>query len=227
MARRKPKYPDTWSHSRQGVHAKCPFRYKLQYIDKLPQPPNRHAERGNDIHAKGEHYLLGDIRGIPREYGGHAEELRGLKRLCAVPEQMWSVGCAWKTCGWKDYGVTWLRAKCDVHLYFEEERSLSIIDFKTGQVYPTHKGQGELYSVMGLSYYPELLEVNVEFWYLDKGTIANYDYDVKTVKKLKNIWHKRGVNMLKDRKFLATPSDDSCKWCPYHPKKGGPCKKGV
>lgn len=213
----------SWSYSKYSNWKSCPRKYKHAYIDKIPQPRSPAAERGTMIHAKGEHYLLGDIRGVPPEYKKFACELRAMKRAGVTPEEKWSLSNNWKPCEWEDYSRIWLRALTDVHHYDEDDCDLSIIDFKTGRQYPSHKGQGELYATMGLSYYPELQNVSVEFWYLDSGEVLNFDYDLKKVKSLKTLWIKRSKLMLADRKFLATPSEDSCRWCPFKASKGGPC----
>ena len=213
----------SWSYSKYNSWSNCPAQYKYARIDKIPQPPSPAADRGVMIHAKGEHFLLGDITGMPKEYKKFGTEMRAMKKHGVTPEEKWSLSKNWKPCDWENYSIVWLRGLTDAHHYDEDECELTIIDFKTGRQYPSHKVQGELYAVMGLSYYPKLLAVNVEFWYLDSGETLNWTYDLAHVKRMKTKWNRRATKMLNEVKFCATPSEDACRWCNFKASKGGPC----
>ena len=215
----------SWSNSKYGTWEKCPAAYKYARIDKIPQPPSPHADRGVFIHSKGEQFLKGNIRGVPPEFKKFSDELRAMKKYKAIPEQKWAFSKGWKPCDWENHSIIWLRGITDAHLYDEEERELVIVDFKTGRHYPSHKGQGELYSVMGLAMYPDLLSCTIEFWYLDSGDFLTWTYDLAHVKRLKTKWTRRASLMLAEKKFAPTPSENSCKWCSFKASKGGPCKK--
>jgi hypothetical protein len=148
----------------------------------------------------------------------------------AVPEQDWALTKKWTPTTWKSRTV-WLRGKCDVHLYDKDEKELIIIDFKTGRMYPDHKGQGELYAAMGTGFYPDLEHVHVEFWYLDQGSVGEspFNYNRPEVDRLKARWIARGHAMMEEKDFNPRPTKQSCKWCPFRSDKQlpngepGPC----
>ncbi len=56
----------------------CPLKYRLRAIDRIPEPPSRHAVRGTVVHA-----VLEDLFGLP------AAE-RGRDRAAALIEPAWA-----------------------------------------------------------------------------------------------------------------------------------------
>ncbi|MBF6383702.1 RecB family exonuclease [Nocardia farcinica] len=66
------------SPSRAMDFKQCPLKYRLRAIDRIPEPPSRHAVRGTVVHA-----VLEDLYGLP------AAE-RGRDRAAALIEPAWA-----------------------------------------------------------------------------------------------------------------------------------------
>jgi hypothetical protein len=106
----------------------------------------------------------------------------------------------------------------------KKENTLWIQDLKTGREKPMHADQASLGACIGFALYPKVEEVQVEFWYADQGIIRSYDYTRKELKRDTQRWIKEGERILTPRKkYLPSPSEDNCRWCPVSSKKGGPC----
>lgn len=215
--------PYAWSLSALGQYEECPRKYEYSRILKIPEPKHPAAERGIEIHKKGESYLKGLIpeRTVPLEYVHFKYELKELRRLRAEPEAAWGVTRTWKAADF--FGKTvWGRGKIDAHVVIDT--TLHLIDFKTGRRYPKHEEQAEVYALFGAAYYPKVEKVAAEFWYLDEShnEPLKYEYTVKELKSFRTKWQKRADKMLTAKKFLPTPGDH-CKRCHYASFKGGQC----
>jgi len=211
-----------WSYSRYSNYIKCPFKLKCSAILKIKEPSNYAMDRGTAIHSKGEQYLLGGIRGIPKEYNLFGTALKAIKLLGAVPEVDLAVDRKWSPSAGDAWDSVWCRAKVDADV--SAEGVATLIDYKTGRVYPTHEEQGELYSVCKFAHAPDIKHIDVEFWYLDSGEVGKFAYERKDFEKLKRNWVDKTKKMLSDTKFLPTPGT-ACNRCYYSSKHGsGPCK---
>ncbi len=65
------------SFSMLMLYEQCPFRVKLRYIDKSPEPPRKPddaAERGNREHARLERFVKGDARALDDSEGKKTKE---------------------------------------------------------------------------------------------------------------------------------------------------------
>lgn len=234
------RMPNFWSYSRWSKFIKCKFYYACSSVIKgsdrkplYPQPPSWPLEHGITVHLKGEQYLRGNITGIPKEYKDFSVELRALKRMGARPEVPMTVDSNWQPCEATDWGRAWLRAKSDAEVIEEEEGLLHSIDFKTGRKYDSHEEQGEVCAVTAFAIYPQVQDVNAEFWYLDHDDAASFDYSRKRdYEKLRKKWTANAKKMLGVRsveQLKPEPSEDACKYCPFRTDKvlangnAGPC----
>ena len=225
--------PISWSYSALKLYESCPGKYAYAKIAKLPTPDAYPLMRGLEIHSKAENYLLGNIRGIPRELKKFDSEFKAIKKLKAAPELDIAVREDWSITSWTATD-TWCRGKIDAALPMDNGEA-DIIDFKTGRIYPDHRDQAEIYSCLMLSYYEHKKKkveiVNVEFWYLDKGITNGFSYEKKDILELKKKWEKKAEPMFLDKEFGFTPSDDACRWCPFRSDKKlrdgtpGPCNE--
>jgi hypothetical protein len=227
MARiKKPTTITAWSYSRWEVWARCPFAAKCKFIDKIPEPPNPFMERGNTLHKKAEHYVLGNIRGLPKELKSFGQELKELKRMMAIPEEDLAVTRAWEPTTFDDWDNVWCRGKADATLDVDDEST--VIDYKSGKIYEEkHKDQGELMATLKFCHNSKVQFIDVEFWYFDQEDVLDWHYERKDLPALIKKWEKRVIPMMRDKTFKPTPSDDACLWCNFHHKKGGPCNEGV
>lgn len=227
-SRPNARLPTFWSYSRFSLWESCPLRYAFRYIYKIEEPDNRAMERGKEIHSKSEHYLLGDIKGIPDELRTFRDEYAAIKKLDVTPEVSYTVTRTWQTTSPTDWDHAWLRGKIDIEIVNEEE-ALTIIDVKSGKEWPEHGRQADIYGMLGLIYFPTVPRVEFEYWYVDSGEVGCYDFERAELRGLKAKWKKNVAPMLKMKQFEPTPSEDACRFCSYRSDKklrsgeDGPC----
>lgn len=227
-ARRSYKFPIFWSFSRWEVANKCWARYEFQHLQKLPQPPSIHLQRGIETHEKGEQYLDGTLTRLPVAYREFSDEMRAIKKLGATAEGNYAFTKSWTPCEPTDWSHAWLRVKIDAEI-LQTQTTLIQIDFKTGKPYPITKEQSELYAVTGFLRYPQIETVEVEFWYLDSGEVVNYIYARPEFRDLQRKWAARGRDVIAARQFPHTTNAYNCKYCPFRDDKKlgngepGPC----
>lgn len=213
-----------WSYSLWAQFKKCPKSVKYAKIDKLPQPVVPAMERGTMIHLKAEHFLKGDITGMPKELKKLSDVYRGLKKQKPEHiEEFWSLGRKWQRVkdGFRD---GWFTLKADAALAPRKDGVAVGIDHKTGRYYPGHDEQAELTAVMLRKWYPDADEYAVEFLYTDQGEVQSYTFKPRYLMSRDDHWIEQGELIMAERKFLATPSRNACDWCGFSSKKGGPCQ---
>lgn len=229
----------TWSYSRLGVFETCKFRAKLAYIDRIPEPDRplppgktEHAnDRGTRVHDAAERFVQGNVELLPELHDFKAEflRLRELYRQGKVSlEGEWAVDRDWEPTAWRSSDV-WARIKLDAFVFLTPSHGV-VIDYKTGRLRGNeikHGEQGRLYQLAAFMRYPELEEIDVEFWYTDQDEITRMHYRrSQGLRFLKN-FHDRGEALTTAEDFPPNPNMYSCKWCPYGPKGTGHCAKGI
>lgn len=214
-----------WSYSLWTAMQKCPKSVKLGKIDKLPQPPVPAMERGTMIHSKAEQFLKGNITGMPKELKKLSAEYQAMKRMKPDHiEEFMSLGRTWQRVkdGWRD---GWFTLKADAAFAPRRKQPIAIgIDHKTGRYYPSHDEQAELTAIVLQKWYPEAKSYAVEFFYTDQGEIVPYEFKPSYLYERSAHWLHEGEKIMEERRFLATPSNDACKWCGFRSDKGGPCQ---
>lgn len=211
-----------WSYTAASLF-KCKRLYKEVYIkgNRAPQGPS--ATRGEQIHKLAEHYLKGDITGgVPGALRKLEAEFRGLKKAQPVVEEFWGVDEDWHFVR----GRGWCVMKMDAAVEPTwKQPTLDMIDFKTGQIYPTHEAQGELYLAIGFARTSWIEEASTEFWYTDQGKVVRREYTRSDIKTLAEKWHGKGREIMTTTKFPATPHIDVCRWCHIRSDRGGNCDR--
>ncbi len=221
------RLPTFWSYSRFQLWEGCPLRYAFRYIHKLEEPDNRAMVRGQEIHSKSEHYLLGDIKGIPDELRTFREEYAAIRKLLTTPEVSYTVTKTWQQTHPTDWDNAWLRGKIDIEIV--DGKELTIIDVKSGKEYPDHEHQADIYGLLGLIFWPTVPRIDFEYWYVDSGDVGRYAFERAELRGLKAKWKKNVAPMLKTKRFEATPSENACHFCAFRSdrklKNGedGPC----
>lgn len=226
-----------WSYSRYADYKQCPLRFKLKYLDKLPEPGSPAMQRGSDIHKLGENYLSAKKapKAVPKEYAHFGEEMEQLRGLDPMVEQQWGFTRQWTPTSW--FGSdTWLRIVCDVVVKYDDD-TVDLIDFKTGRKYDTNEEQVELFSCAPFIKWPDVNIVQTRLWYVDQdkdnevlrsygrepGMTDDEGNPIKVFAEIQREWEDRIVPMFKDKRFAPTPND-KCRWCNFSKAKGGPCK---
>lgn len=218
-----------WSYSRYGLYAQCPAKFKYKHLMKLPDPSGPAAERGNTIHAEAECLIKAprDKASLPLSLKNVAVELRHLRQNNAIAEQEWGFKQDWNWIGrpgWFGNDV-WVRVKADAVVVYDDDTGLGV-DWKTGRRYDEHGKQAELTGLLMLMRYPNLVEADVRFWYVDEPPANNEMQLVvkrEEVPALQKDWEQRVKPMFADKKFPPKPNR-FCGSCNFSKAKGGPCQ---
>jgi len=225
----------SWSYTRYSAHKQCPLKFKLQHLDKIPEPKSMALERGIKIHELAEQYIKGQNKRIPNELKKFTDLFKSLKKQYATKpetmfvEQMWAFDKDWSPCRWDDWNNCMVRIKLDVAHYFDG--TLWVIDHKTGSYRPDNVGdyteQLELYALAALLVTRGAVPVVPRLVYLDVGVEHPKDEDLVTytlgdMARLKDVWSGRVKGMLQDTKFLPR-RNRFCNWCSYRKGEGGLC----
>lgn len=220
-ATKKPQQITAWSYSRYATYKECPAKAKYKFIDKLPEPPSPAMERGIHIHKLAEDYIKGDIKNIPDELKFFKEEFNELKSSKPMVEETWAFTKDWDETRWNDWNNCVVRIKTDASCL--DEKTLYVIDHKTGKMRDGYDEQLSLYGLGGMLKFPHIEKVNTQLWFLDSGDQVIEEYDMKNMKQLLAAWNKKVKPMLNDTIFAPKPGN-ACRWCTFSKSKGGPCK---
>ena len=233
----------SWSFSRYITYKQCPRKAKLQYLDKIAEPPNQYMERGAEIHDQAEAYIKGKLKKLPADLQLFKEEFDDLKerykkRLSMiVVEDTWAFTKDWDQTKWDDWVGCWVRIKLDCAYSLDDNETLVIIDWKTGKFRPESNAdyveQLELYALAAFIIYPHIETVRPYLVYTDNGMVYPDDEEEELVFTRKDygallkLWEKRVRPMMRDKTFAPRPNDKCC-WCFYRSSNkangGGQCE---
>lgn len=233
------------SFSRLSVYEECNYRAQLAFIDRVPEPdrgplPPGKTEwpdkRGIRVHEESNNYLVGAHPDIPEEAKMFKPEMKQLRALMeqdrVVAEETWGFDKNWNIVPWNDWENCKFRIKTDATV-LEKPKMPSwalTIDFKTGKVFGNevkHAEQMELYALGSFIKYPTIKTCDVELWYFDQNDLKKFVLKKREFNRMQMKWDKRNAAMLNATDFPPNPNIHTCRFCPYHPKKGGPCSVGV
>jgi CRISPR/Cas system-associated exonuclease Cas4 (RecB family) len=229
----------SWSYSRLVTFESCPFRAKLQYVDRIPEPERHlppgkteHAnDRGTRVHEAAELYVKGGVELLP-ELQCFTEEFAQLREMYKEGrvslEGEWGHARDWSAVAWMSDNV-WLRLKLDAMVHVGNDHAV-VIDYKTGKRNGNeikHTEQGQLYAAATQARYPELQNITVEFWYTDLNNIVSAEYTYEDLLGIRSRFEARGARITDETAFSAKPSIFNCKYCPYGTWGTGHCTKGV
>lgn len=222
-----------WSFSRWAAHSGengCPFKAKLKFIDRLPEPSAPAMARGGVIHKLAEKALKAPRLIVPPELKTVRPALTGLRKLKAQVELELCLTRDWVKTGWFDVNA-WLRIKIDaIAARDKHHRVVEVVDWKTGKYRPDSKEYGlqlELYGAGTLSAYAHVEEVHAALIFTDhdqkaappsKATFTRAD-----LPGLIQAWEGRIRPMLADTRFAPRPGW-YCRYCHFRKANKGPCK---
>jgi hypothetical protein len=215
------KFTQPWGFSKLDVFRTCKAKFKYQFIDKLPQRSSAALERGGEIHENIEAYLNGWTQELSPDVESWREALDLIKQRNFKGEQAIGITRDWRTLPDWFHPDTWLRVKMDT--YYRDGDTLHVIDYKSGKYRIPSTDQVELYAVAGLSIYPDIKEVEAEYWFIDTGDFYKKTYTAMELKALRKKYEKESDALYVEAQWEPQPSSE-CRWCPYSKTKGGPCR---
>jgi hypothetical protein len=230
------------SFSRIDVFETCALRAKLAFIDKIPEPDRGpppkgltewHNDRGSRIHEHADRYVKGlETEQLP-EMGKFKVEFERLHSLFAdgkvLAEELWCYDRNWAVCGDRDWDNIRFRIKTDATVWLDP-KTVVVIDFKTGKRWGNevkHAQQAQLYALGAALRYEKIETIYTELWYLDQDEMVPMTMRRDQALRFFEGWDRRNNVMMACEGFMPRPSRESCKYCPYGPKKSGHCTVGV
>lgn len=227
------------SYSRISDFEECPYRAKLKYVDKVPEPERElkpgqteHAnDRGSRIHLAAENFVKGQGE-LTSELTKFEAELVKAQQFYAAgkasTEGDWGFDKHWQPCDWFSKEVT-VRTKLDLYVQFDEGYGL-VVDHKTGKKFGNevkHHDQGKFYAVSTFARYPQLQALTVEIWYLDQDDILAVNYSRGQIYNMQPSIQNRIDALLTAKVFPKRANKFTCRWCPYAWFNNGPCEDGI
>ncbi len=235
-----------WSFSRLNTAEECLAQYNYQYRERLPpsRPSSPAANRGILIHEKADLYLKNKLPIYPAELQKVAGHAMLLKRLGALGEQKYAVNEKWEPLDFNEKDAM-LRGIVDVvHVSKEipipepvplntvrestpadtaERTIVGIEDWKSGQVYPDHPKQLELYVGLVAPFFPEADEFRTRLIYTDQAVVT----PIRVVSKaraegIKTMLDGR-IKKIEEVKTYPVSPGPHCRFCNYSKRFGGPC----
>lgn len=226
-----------WSYSRWSTWAKCPAMFKYRHIDKLPEPPSPALEKGRKLHDDIAGWLDGKTDQRPDALRNFTTLADGLKQMPAegrIAEKQIALDRELRPVSWFGRNA-WFRAAYDVLLPGDKEAQG--VDWKSGRRYATYTDQQQIFALGAFWSQPGLEEFTGHWVYLDSAEVDSVTFtrdqafgpscDPAANEGLHGLWMANVAMMEADRSFRPTPSKDSCRFCPFHQDKGGPCTVGV
>ncbi len=210
-----------WGFTKLDVFRTCHAKFKYQFIDKLPQKSSAALERGGEIHEAIESYLNGWASTLPEEVEAWKDALDLIKKEDYHGEKAIGIARDWRILPDWFHKDTWLRVKMDT--YYRSKQRLHVIDYKSGKYRIPSTDQVELYAIAGVSIYPDIDEVEAEFWFIDTGDVYKKLYQRQELIELRKKYENESDAMYVEAQWLPQPSSE-CRWCPYSKTKGGPCR---
>lgn len=212
-----------WSYSLWTGYSKCRYQAALSYLVPKSDAPRAKIpaiERGNEIHKLCENYLKGEITGIPKPMQKFKEEFIQLKEARPMVEEWWNFNDDFEPVG--NYKGS-LVLKSDAVVPPRKRLPVLNIDFKTGREYDDHDDQAELSAIATKQIFKDSKGVEFEFWYLDSGESAQYEFTDEQLEEGRERWSERAKQMLANQTFMPEPSPEACGRCFHRSDKGGVC----
>ena len=227
-----------WSFSKLMMYETCAFRWRLKYIDKMPeppQPPDSPLERGNRIHNHLEKYIKAEINTLD---GIEAKQIAKFQNVADRLQELYACGMAtaeqdiFFDVDWNlaDRKHVWLWLKKDFNVVVEERKQTITGDWKSGKsTYKAieHVQQLQLYAACDALQVPDFDEHIVELHYVDEGHVKQSVYTHEQALSFVGRFQKRVERLYADRLLRPNPNKVTCKYCPFSPRGTGACPVGV
>lgn len=221
-----------WSFSGLMTYEACAYRFKLKFIDKMPEPPREPGnplERGNRIHKSLEDFVTGATDILTNEPKAIAPFQPALERLRLLyqhgmvsVEQDWVFNDAYEEIDkWDKSRYVWVKVDFNV----QDRENLLVItgDHKSGKSqYKAieHVQQTQFYAGISALKYPWAQRHITELWYADEGWVRGASYTQEEALKFIGRFDTRAQRIYSDKLFRPNPSKLNCKYCPYGKQNG-------
>ena len=226
-------YRFSFSYSSWELWKKCPAAYKYARIDKIETPEPPAFKKGREVHTAMEHYITGKRDTRPPEaadFSVMVDYLREWPEERKLVEQQMAFDRKQRPCAW--FGPnTYARYIWDVAVLDDPKAPVEIdmVDWKTGKPRPGKNAeQMQLFSIPAFLLYPSLQKFRTHLVYLEHAEVESQTYTREQFEGgLNDLWRGNAAMMESDQSFTARPSQQACRFCDFHAKRGGPCPVGA
>jgi hypothetical protein len=200
-----------WSYSAWSLYKDVPYMLYAQEVLGIKREAGAAADRGTQLHATLEQYLL-DGAGDPHPVGKGVIDTMRDEGYVLLPERKFMLDADWKE---TEKDSRKLTAIMDVWGQTPDGR-VKIVDWKTGKKYPLkHTQQGRLYAAVAAQVCG-IEECIVEFVYLDGGKSLVLDLDKHHVDAAVRYWREEGDNLLSLGMDAFAPPEDLQGLAPWY-----------
>ena len=215
-----------WSYSTWQTYNQCPKKVYYKKVLKLKEPESPQMLRGTRMHKIAEDFVSGRTEALFDQYGNDLELFRtaltNLRKQKPQCELEWGLTETWQPCRFDD-PKAWLRLKTDVLLQ-PKPYCATVIDHKTGKIYPDHEQQLRLYALCAFLMLPHVIEVTVQDWYFDQDATSRPKIFMREeLAALKVEWEEKSFPLLHDDIFPCRPGP-LCRYCHFRKSNNGPCE---
>ena len=227
-----------YSYSKIGTFKNCPYRFKLQYIDKIKTKFNvtPALEKGKFLHFGIEHYLKGSLKEKINEFEFklHSEEERKkifklLKKILKSKNIQfyksfdnllieYGFGIIFKD---NDIEITEyknnvdIRGYIDLMFYDDFTETVYIIDHKSGKYRKDQdKLQVSIYYLVGYKLFPEAKKFILNFDFIEEDKSISIELKRDDFQKILN-FVKKSIDEIENAKEFPKKTT-YCQWCPYY-----------
>lgn len=225
-----------WAYTHLDTYERCPYRYKLRYVERIPEPEPKDDKkdarlRGINMHKELEDYVSLKRDDFPDSARFFEPQLKKLRELyvegMVEVESTWLFDEKWRPFEGK-YHDAWCVIKADI--WVNADDTGVVIDHKSGKKFgnePKHVSQLIMYSIGAFFRYEELHTINGEVWYHDVNDLLPIQYRRDQALTHLPKLEARVEKMMNDPFYRPRPNVMTCKYCPYSPRGNGYCPVGV
>ena len=234
-----------WSLSKSDLAGKCPYAFKLRYIDKASRTVGEASKIGTAAHRVQELMLIDDLapnaalkQGLAEapdllhgeqlkvaellpNIASFTERIRSFKKTNPITahygERSWSVDEKFNFLDENSAGV-FLRGVVD-YAMTTVGGYVIVIDHKSGRQHPIEKYARQLdtYAVLALAAFPEAKGVRAALHYIATGAVEwHHMRDAKTIRKTLQPYVKEYLrSRAAGLEGFPAKPQTLCKWCDY------------
>ena len=207
----------TVSYNRLMTYERCPFAYKLQYVDRQEgkQRDTSAADRGSQIHEDMQRAIEAkSMLYVPKTIAKKREDLAEIIEQGGEAERELLVDADWMPAEseGKYYAI--------VDAIQAYGQSVRLIDWKTGKRFGNelkHANQVMFYAAIAKPFFPEAELFECRVVYLDQkpGNDFKKFFKRDELARVQAQFDKRSERMLMDRIFRPRPMKSTCRFCSY------------
>jgi hypothetical protein len=187
----------TWSYSSITTFEKCPKQYYHLYVAKdIKQDPNqKHFLYGNEVHKAAEEYVRDGVP-LPAKFSEFQTPLDMLKRIPGEKQCELKLGLTKDLDPCEFFGDNvWWRGAIDLLILDKENKTATIIDYKTGKSQYADTRQLGLLSIAVFKKFPEIEKIKAGLMFLVSKEIIKEEYNNTRIDEMYTEWDRLILRM--------------------------------